>query len=165
MPSRLIVLVCLAVGASTVPIGAFPALLPDLDRVVGLSDLELGALAAGFGFARMVMDVPVGLVVARHLPFALSISPVLLALGIALIASGGAFPVLLGGRLLMGLAHAFAMVAWLTTLLRWEAGARMGRALNAMEFSAMIGMLIGTGGISLLPRSEEHTSELQSQSK
>ena len=152
MPSRLIALVCLAVGASTVPIGAFPALLPDLDRVVGLSDLELGALAAGFGFARMVMDVPVGLVVARHLPFALSISPVLLALGIALIATGGAFPVLLGGRLLMGLAHAFAMVAWLTTLLRWEAGARMGRALNAMEFSAMIGMLVGTGGISLLPR-------------
>jgi MFS family permease len=151
MRARLIALVCLTVGTSTVPIGAFPALLPDLDRV-GLSDVQLGALAAGFGFARMVMDVPVGLFVARHLTLALAASPILLTLGIATIASGGPFPVLLGGRLLMGFAHALGMVAWLTTILRYQSGATLGRALNAMEFTAMIGMLAGTAAIGLLPR-------------
>lgn len=149
---RLIALICLTVGASTFPIGAFPALLPDLDRVVGLSDVQLGALAAAFGFSRMLVDIPVGLFVARHLPKALVLSPVLLTLGILAIGSGGPFVVLIGGRLLMGVAHALGMVAWLTTILRYLAGRSLGSALNAVEFTAMIGMLAGVGAVGVLPR-------------
>lgn len=149
---RLILLICLTVGSSTFPIGAFPALLPDLDRVVGLSDLQLGALAAAFGFSRMLVDVPVGLFVARHLARALVVSPVLLTLGILAIGSGGPFGVLIAGRLLMGVAHALGMVAWLTTILRFLAGRSLGSALNAVEFTAMIGMLAGVGAVGALPR-------------
>lgn len=152
MPSRLIVLVCLTVGASTFPIGPFPALLPELDRVVGLSDPQLGALAAAFGFARMLVDVPVGFFVTRHLRAALVLSPILLTLGIVTIGSGGPFPVLLAGRVVMGVGHSLGMVAWLTTILRYQGGRSLGAALNATEFTAMIGMLSGIGILAALPR-------------
>lgn len=149
--SRLIVFLCLTVWSTTFPIGAFPALIPDLDRVVRLSTLELGALTAAFGFARMVVDIPVGLFVARHLRWALVLAPVLLAAGVLAIGSGGPFPVLLLGRALMGVAHALGMVAWLTTILRHSSGA-LGTALNAFELSAMLGMLGGAAALSALPR-------------
>ena len=152
MPSRFIVLVCLTVGASTFPVGPFPALLPDIARVVGLSDAELGALAAAFGFARMVVDVPVGFFVARHLRAALILSPVLLSAGIFIVASGGPFPVLLAGRIVMGVAHSLGMVAWLTTILRYQSGRSLGTALNASEFTAMIGMLSGLATLAMLPK-------------
>jgi MFS family permease len=149
--ARLTILLCLTVASSTFPVGAFPALLPDLDRVVGLSNVQLGALAAGFGFARMAVDVPVGLLVARRLRIALYASPVVLSLGILAIGSGAPFPVLLGGRVLMGVAHALGMVAWLTTLLRFQQRS-LGAALSAVELSGMLGMLAGVTTIGLLPR-------------
>jgi MFS family permease len=150
--SRLIVLICLTVGSSTFPIGAFPALLPDLDRVVGLSDAQLGALAAAFGFARMVVDIPVGLFVMRNLTLALRAAPALITAAILLIGTGGPFGILLGGRLLMGVAHAIGMVSWLTTVLRYQTGRSLGTALNAIEFTAMIGMLAGVGLVGALPK-------------
>jgi predicted MFS family arabinose efflux permease len=152
VPSRFIVLVCLTVGASTFPVGPFPALLPEIERAAGLSDQKLGALAAAFGFARMVVDVPVGFFVARHLPAALILSPVLLSAGILIVASGGPFPVLLGGRIVMGVAHSLGMVAWLTTILRYQSGRSLGAALNASEFTAMIGMLSGLATLAMLPK-------------
>jgi MFS family permease len=148
----LIALLCITVAASTFPLGAFPALLPDLDRVVGLSDAQLGALSGMFGFARMLVDIPVGLVIARYLRPAMLAAPLLLAVGVLCIASGGPYPVLLAGRALMGAAHALGMIAWLTALLR-HAGPRLGSALNAFEFSAMLGMLGGIGVLGLLPTS------------
>ena len=151
MRSPLIPLLCLTAAASTLPIGVFPTLLPDLDRVAHLSDVEIGALSGAFGFARMVIDVPVGLFVARHLRWALRMSPMFLTVGILAIASGGPFGVLLAGRVVMGLAHSLGMVAWLTTLLRREHDGRVGASLNAFELSAMLGMLGGVGLIGSLP--------------
>jgi MFS family permease len=145
--SRLIPLLCLTGAASTLPVGVFPALLPDLDRVAGLSDMEIGALSGAFGFARMLVDIPVGLFVARRPRWALLFSPGLLAIGILTLASGGPFGALLGGRVLMGVAHSLGMVAWLTTILRHQQSGRVGASLNAFELSAMLGML---GGITLI---------------
>jgi predicted MFS family arabinose efflux permease len=149
--SSLITLLCVTVGASTFPVGAFPPLLPDLDRVVGLSNAELGALSGAYGFARMAVDVPVGVLVSRRPRWALRLAPFLLATGVLAIASGGPFVVLLAGRLVMGAAHALGMVAWLTTILRYQAGPRLGAGLNAFEFSAMLGMLGGVGVLGVLP--------------
>jgi MFS transporter, ACS family, D-galactonate transporter len=149
--SRLVALLCLTVGTSTFSIGSFPALLPDLDRVVGLSNVELGAVMSAFGFARMLSDIPIGLVVSRHLRWALLATPVVLAAGVLTIASGGPFGALLLGRVLMGFAHALGMVAALTTILRHQHGA-LGASLNAFEFSAMIGMLGGVALLGVLPK-------------
>jgi predicted MFS family arabinose efflux permease len=58
---------------------------------------------------------------------------------------------LLIGRALMGLGHALAMVAALTTLLRGHAGARVGAALNGIELSGMLGLLGGVTVVGWLP--------------
>jgi len=146
-----IALLCINVFASTFTIGAFAPLLPEIGRTLRLSDLELGVLAGSFGFARMVADLPVGLVVRRHPRAALVIGPVVLLAGILGMTAGGPFAALLLGRTLMGLGHSLAMVAVLTAVLHVHAGRRLGAALNAIEFSGMLGLLGGVTLVGWLP--------------
>lgn len=149
----LIVLLCVTIFSSTLAIGAFPAILPELARSGGLLDWQLGIVAGAFGFARMVADVPVGLFLTHHLRRAVVLGPCVTAAGVLVLTTGGAFPVLVLGRLLMGVGHAFGMVAGLTAILRFKTGLRLASALNAYEFSAMIGVLCGTALIGALPTS------------
>jgi MFS family permease len=144
-------LLCLGAFANTFSIGAFPALLPELGSVAGLADWQLGLVAGAFGLARMVSDLPVGLLVNRHLRRLLAAAPFVLAAGILLLSTGGPFPVLALGRAVMGVAHALAMVAGLTAVLRFQATGALAAALSAYELSAMLGMLGGTVAVGLLP--------------
>ena len=148
----LIALLCLAGLGSTCSLGAFPALLPELGVDARLRDWELGVVAAAFGFARMVADVPIGLFIVRRLRIALVAGPVVMAAGAVLLASADQFPTLVAGRAVMGVGHAINVVASLTALLQYYAGRRLGTALNAFEFSAMIGLLTGAGLAAVLPR-------------
>ena len=153
MPARrLIVLLCVATGANTVSIGAFPALLPELGASAGLADWQLGAVAGAFGFARMLTDVPVGLFITHHLARALWLAPLVVLTGALLVVGAGGFGVLLLGRALMGAGHTLATLAALTAILRHHAGPGLASALAAVELSAMIGVLGGAGLIALLPR-------------
>jgi hypothetical protein len=52
----------------------------------------------------------------------------------------------------MGVGHALSMLGGLTAILHVYAGGRLSVALNAVEFSAMIGLLGGAGLVALLPR-------------
>jgi predicted MFS family arabinose efflux permease len=149
--ARLTALLCVTVGTSTFALGSFPTLLPDLDRVAQLSTLELGVLISAFAFARMLIDIPVGLFVARRLRWAVLGAPFVLVAGVLMIGTGGPFAVLLAGRILMGFAHALGMVAWLTLILR-QPGGSLGAALNAFELSAMLGMLGGVATVGALPK-------------
>ena len=153
MTVRLIVFLCITVCTSTFSTGAFPALLADLDRVGRLTDRELGALAGIFGFARMLADIPVGLLMGRHIRWALALGPLLLTAGVLCLGAGGPLPLLLLWRAVMGLAHALVMIGALTSILRYHGGRRLGAALNAFEFSAMIGVLGGVMLIGALPAS------------
>lgn len=144
-------LLCVGAFGSTFSIGAFPALLPELGRGAGLADWQLGLVAGAFGLARMAADIPVGWLVNRHLRRLLALAPFVLAAGILLLASGGSFPVLALGRAVMGVAHALAMVAGLTAVLRYQAAGALAAALSAYELSAMLGMLGGTVAVGLLP--------------
>jgi MFS family permease len=65
---------------------------------------------------------------------------------------GGSFPALVLGRVLMGLGHSLGMVAGLTAVLHAHAGGRLGAALNAIEFSGMLGLLGGVTLVGWLPR-------------
>ena len=150
--SPVIVLLCVNVFAGTFSIGGFAPLLPEIGRTLRLSDFELGVLAGTFGFARMVADLPVGLFVRRHLRPALIIGPVILIAGILCLTTGGSFGVLMLGRALMGLGHSLGMVAGLTAVLHVHAGGRLGAALNAIEFSGMLGLLGGVTVVGWLPR-------------
>jgi MFS family permease len=154
MPSRrLIVLLCLTGGTTTISIGAFPALLPELGVGAGLADWQLGAVAGAFGLARMVANVPTGLFITHHLARALVLAPGLTLVGAVLLATGSGFGALLLGRALMGVGHTLTMLGGLTAILRHRAGPGLASSLNAVEFSAMLGVLTGATLVSLLPRS------------
>jgi len=75
---------------TTVSIGAFPALLPELGAATGLADWQLGAVASAFGFARMLANLPVGLFITHHLGRALMLAPGLMVAGALLLASPAA---------------------------------------------------------------------------
>jgi MFS family permease len=147
----LIVLLAAMTLANTCSIGAFPSLLPEISRETALPDWQLGIFAGAFGFARMVADVPAGLFIARRLPAALITGQVMLAAGALVIAAADGFGVLFAGRALMGVGHALSMLGGLTAILHAYATRRLSVALNAVEFSAMIGLLGGASMVALLP--------------
>jgi len=144
-------LLCLTTFSNIFSGGAFPAILPDMARSAALADWQLGIVAGAFGFARMAADIPIGLFLTHNLRRALWIGPLVLALGALCLTAGGGFPILVLGRLLMGLGQALSMVGGLTAILRFQSGKRLAAALAAYELSAMIGMLGGAILIGTLP--------------
>jgi MFS transporter, AAHS family, 4-hydroxybenzoate transporter len=144
-------LLCLVVFSSTVCIGAFGPLLPEIARAQGLPDWQLGILAGSFGFARMAADLPAGALATRRLATALTLAPVTLLAGMLLLATAGPLPVLVMGRLLTGLAHTLVMVGSLTAVLQDQPGPRASIRLNTLEFSGMLGVLGGLVLVGLLP--------------
>jgi MFS family permease len=151
-PDRLLVLLCLTCGLQTFSIGAFPALLPELGRSAALADWQLGAVAGAFGFARMLTNLPAGLLMTHHVRRVIVVAPVVVLTGIACLVTGGAFGWLVVGRALMGAGQTLGMLGSLTILLRVRAERGLASALSAYEFSAMIGMLGGVALIGALPR-------------
>jgi MFS family permease len=144
-------LLCLVVFASTVCVGAFGPLLPEIARAQGLPDWQLGVLAGSFGFARMAADLPAGALATRRLATSLTLAPIALLAGMLLLATAGPFPVLVLGRLLTGLAHTLVMVGSLTSVLQDRQGPRASMRLNTLEFAGMLGVLGGLALIGLLP--------------
>jgi MFS family permease len=149
---RLLVLLCVTAGFQTFSIGAFPALLPEVGRGAALADWQLGAVAGAFGFARMLTDLPAGLLMTHHVRRAIVAAPVFVLAGIACLAGGGGFGWLVLGRVLMGAGHTLGMLGGLTILLRARAARRLASALSTFEFSAMLGMLGGVTLVGSLPR-------------
>jgi MFS family permease len=144
-------LLCLVVLASTICVGAFVPLLPDIARAQGLPDWELGVLAGSFGFARMAADLPVGALASRRLAAALVAAPFTLLIGMLLLATAGPLPVLVMGRMLTGLAHTLVMVGSLTAVLRERPGPGASFRLNTLEFAGMLGVLGGLVLVGTLP--------------
>ena len=152
MRPPLIVLLAVSTLANTCSIGSFPSLLPEIARDTALPDWQLGIFAGAFGFARMAADLPAGLFIARRLPAALIAGQIGMAAGALVVAGADGFGLLFAGRALMGVGHALSMLGGLTAILHVYAGGRLSVALNAVEFSAMIGLLGGAGLVAVLPR-------------
>lgn len=151
MTLRPVVLLCIVIFVNTFSIGAFPVLLPEMGRAGGISDVALGIVAAAFGFARMVSDIPVGLFVTNHLRRAIVLAPCALLLGVLCIGSGGPFPILVLGRGLIGAGHALGMLSSLTVILRHREERSLGLSLNAFEMAGMLGVLGGMVLAGALP--------------
>ena len=88
-PDRLLAMLCLTTGLQTFSIGAFPALLPELGRSAALADWQLGAVAGAFGLARMLADLPAGLLMTHHVRRALIAGPAVVLAGMACLVLGG----------------------------------------------------------------------------
>ncbi len=144
-------LLCLVVFASTICVGAFGPLLPEIGRARGLADWQLGLLAGAFGFARMAADLPIGALATRRLGTVLATAPVTLLAGLLLLATGGPLVVLVLGRLLTGLAHTLVMVGSLTAVLQDQGGPSASVRLNTLEFAGMLGVLGGLALVGVMP--------------
>src|SRR5262245_59293336 len=146
-------LLCVTVLANTVSVGAFGPLLPEIARVQGLADWQIGVLAGASGCARRIADGPTGALAGRRLGKTLAAAPVALLAGVLLLWSAGPFPVLVLGRALIGLGHTLGMVGALTAILLAPGGTRGSIRLNVFEFAGMLGVLGGLAGVGLLPSS------------
>jgi MFS family permease len=146
-------LLCVMVFASTASVGAFGPLLPEIAREQDLADWQIGVLGGAFGFARMIADVPTGALATRRLGSALAAAPALLVAGVLLLWTAGPFPVLVLGRVLIGIGHTLGMVGGLTAILLDQRGARGSVRLNGFEFAGMLGVLAGLAVVGLLPAS------------
>lgn len=146
---RAAALLCLIVFGNTFSIGAFPVLLPEIGRSAGVDDVMLGAIAGAFGLARVFADIPAGLFITHHLRRAIVLGTASLAIGLLCLASGGPPWLLIVGRALFGVGHAFGMLSGITVIVRHAR--RPGFALNALEMSAMLGVLGGMVCAGFLP--------------
>ena len=146
---RAVTLLCLIVFGNTFSIGAFPVLLPEIGRSAGVDDAMLGAIAGAFGLARVFADLPAGLFITHHLRRAIVLGTASLAVGLLCLASGGPPWLLILGRALFGVGHAFGMLSGITVVVRHAS--RPGFALNALEMSAMLGVLGGMVCAGFLP--------------
>jgi MFS family permease len=149
---RLILPLCVMMGAYTFSIGTFPALLPEIARALRLPDWQLGLLAGAFGFARMTSDIPGGLLTTHHVRRAMVMAPIFMVSGAGLVIGGGELGWVALGRVLMGVGHTLGMLSGLTVILRHQPHGKLGSALNAFEFSAMLAVLGGVTLVGLLPQ-------------
>jgi MFS family permease len=152
-PRPLIVSLCVMMGAYTFCVGSIPVLIPEMGAALALADWQLGVIGGAFGFARMLTDIPAGLLVTHHVRRAVLAAPVFMLIGAGFVASGGAgFGWLVLGQVSMSIGYTLANLATVTIILRQTARTRLARALNAFEFSAMIALLGAVTVIGLLPR-------------
>ena len=150
--TRPVVLLCLLIFANTFSVGAFPVLLPDIGRTLGIDDFALGALAGAFGFARLAADIPAGLVITHHLRRALLTGTLFVSAGVVCLAIGAPYGLLIAGRLLAGVGHSLVMLSGITAVVRYGRRESHGLALNSYEMSGMLGILGGMLCAGFLPR-------------
>lgn len=139
------------VFCNTFALGAFPVLLPDIARQTGFDDVALGVLAGAFGFARLLFDLPAGLLLARHLRSGILLGACVLTIGNLLLFAGDSLWLLVLGRGLYGAGHATLLLSVLLTVARFAATSGHAFSLNVVEFSGMLGMLLGMVIVALLP--------------
>jgi MFS family permease len=149
--TRPVVLLCLLIFGNTFAVGAFPVLLPDIGRAVGVDDFALGVLAGAFGFARLASDLPAGLLITHHLRRALVIGAVAVTAGVLCLGVGGPYWLLVAGRILSGVGHTLVMLSGITGVVRYARRNSHGLALNAYEMSGMLGILGGMVAAGFLP--------------
>ena len=127
------------VFCNTFALGAFPVLLPDIAAQTGYDDVSLGILAGAFGFARLLCNLPAGLLLAYHLRTAILLGAITLTAGNLLLFSGDALWTLVLGRGLYGAGHATMLLSVLITVSRFAAASGHAFSLNVVEFSGKIG--------------------------
>jgi predicted MFS family arabinose efflux permease len=113
--------------------------------------VSLGILAGAFGFARLLCNLPAGLLLAHHLRTAILLGAITLTAGNLLLFSGDALWTLVLGRGLYGAGHATRLLSVLITVSRFAAASGHAFSLNVVEFSGMLGMLLGMLIVAAVP--------------
>src|SRR5256886_8499504 len=164
---RVLILLALSAFINFVDRGNLSAAAPLLKAELALSDLQLGILLAAFFYSYAFFKVAAGWLV-DHLDVKWVLAAGFFIWSVATAATGLAtgFALLLTARLILGVGEAVVYPSYSKILARYFPEAQRGLANSIIITGFYAGPAFGLffGGILMGRRSEEHTSELQSQS-
>lgn len=131
----------------------FGLVSPQLGRDLAIDAVQLGLLAAAFGYAYGAMQVPVGVIFDRLDPRKLlTVAALACAAGALLFAQSGAFGPALVGRTLMGLGGALAYVGASTLMAVWWP-TRLALVLGLVQLVDAVGSAVGQPAMAALSES------------
>jgi MFS family permease len=132
----------------------FSPLLVDIQRSLHLSFLEISCVPVALGIGRLLGNAPAGIWVDRAGHYSVfTFSICLTLLGVATAGSASSGGMLLAGCVLLGLGHAFKVVAGLSILMEKYRYSRWGSVINLYEFIAISSTMISVvvaGKLALL---------------
>ncbi len=130
--------------------GVMSPVLGDVQAEFAITVVQVALANSVFGLARLLLDVPIGLITDRADPRLLRFSgTAVLAGGSAVCALATTFPMLLGGRLLNGVGAAIIQVTNLVWISRLSTNERRGRDLGVYQAVLQAGASISpvAGGV------------------
>ncbi|MHB1417732.1 MAG: MFS transporter [Chloroflexota bacterium] len=120
--------------------GIMAPVLPEIKETFGVSTAEVALTISAFNFARVVLDLPMGLLLDRFRPF------VLLLIGTSIIAAGGVlgsvaptFALIIGARALLGAGSAICMMTGQYSLSKFTTRNNRGRLFGNWGASLLAG--------------------------
>lgn len=108
--------------------------------------MQFGLLSAAFSVAYIGLQIPVGILVDYYSPKRLlAVMATLCGVACLLFATSHLFAVAVAGRLLMGIAAAFAFIGTLKLATQWFPGRRFGLLAGLTQAVGMLGAATGAG--------------------
>ena len=133
---------------------AMQSLPPVLTLIMGeleLSHAQAGSLMSFFALPGIIVSIPMGLLSDRYNPKAIgAISLVLTIAGIALFASGDAFPVMALGRFVSGAGAITLVIVAPQLLAQWFVGREIGIAMGVFNTAMPLGSVLSLNFLSVL---------------
>lgn len=135
--------------------GIVAPVLPDIMRDFSLGAFQAGMVITAFGLARLITDVPLGLLLDRmNRTYLLICGALLIVLGSLAAGLSQDYSVLLIARFVMGVGSAFCTVTALFILSKVAGGGSRGKAIGAYQaamlggnsFSPAVGGIIAAAG-------------------
>lgn len=124
---------------------------PDLARELALEPAMLSAVASAFFFSYALMQLPTGVFFDRYgARLTLSTMLAFTAVGTALFAMGQSAPVLILGRIFMGLGLAGTFTGAFVVMARWLPSDRLVSQIGAMNSFATLGSIAATTPFAFL---------------
>ena len=125
---------------------------PLIAAQMALSPVQIGLIASAYSAALGVMSIPSGrLADAIGVRVSLALAAAVMALGVALVATGQGFALVLGGMALVGLGYSLVNPAAGRAVLLWYPPELRGTLMGIKQTGVPLGAVIGTGSAILAP--------------
>lgn len=149
-PRSDLLVLCLLGFTVDVGLGIVSPLLPQIMVEFSLSAFQIGLMVTVFGLARLVTDLPLGLLLGKiNSAKILVAGTLLIVVGSTGIGLAGEYTLLLVARLVMGMGSALCLVTLLFTVSRDAHPKSRGTAIGAYKASQLAGMTVSPaiGGV------------------
>lgn len=120
--------------------GILAPVLPDIQATFAVTAAQVGLAIAAFGLARLVLDLPVGMLLGRVRPLWLfAVGSLTIALGGLLGSFAVTFPLVIAARALMGAGSAFYLMCAQYRVGQLSTDANRGRLLGNFQAAMLAG--------------------------